>query len=176
MKYRYELSIREIEVYQAKQILNLFYAWLIYKLNYDYKIIEEKDYIYLLEPFNKTKNNINYYRNQYKENNIYMQVKQTEELNQYLEHTKRKYKMINSIPEHKKSIQHYNRLLSWYSKTPNNVDMVVKTLIESSLNNGFENIKKSIEISNDLMIQGDKLNNQSRNNKYKAEINLKGDI
>lgn len=103
MKYRYELSVIEFQAHQTKQILNLFYAWLIDKLNYNYKI-EEKDYIYILEPFNKTKNNVNYYRNQYKEKNIYMQVKQTKELNQYLEHTKCKYKVINSIPEYKKRV------------------------------------------------------------------------
>lgn len=176
MKYSYILTIDQTKNCEAKQFLKMFYIWLIDKVNQDYETVKEKEYSYLVDPFDKSKDTIIEYNRKYEKKYIYMETEQVEELNEYLEHTKNKYSKLDSIPYDKKNIQHYNRLLSWYSKTPKNIDCIVEILIQSSFKDDFRNNKKFIEYSNQLILRRNKGKCMYKNNNYKTEVNLKGGI
>lgn len=168
MKYKYILNINESTNFEAKSIINIFYVWLIEKINNDYEKVKEEEYEYLISPFEKSKSNILIYCKKYKNNSMYMDKNETVELSNYLEHTKKKYERLCNIQEYKKSIQHYNRLLSWYTKTPKNIDCLINVLIQASLKKEMDN-ETYLEYSNMFVI---KSNTHKKKTKFKTDISF----
>lgn len=176
-KFHVEFNIKVDNMCEARQILNLFYAWMVSEINYDYREVKEKidkqeEYVYLIEPFKKNKKVVEEYKDKYQKEIIFMEDRQTRELENYLEHTKMKHGKIKSISHSKKNIKHYNRMLSWYAKTPKNVDCVVGVLSKTSFMDYEKFSKESfIDFSSQIISNSNK-SNKNIKRKYQTNIEL----
>lgn len=170
----YQYNINDENSYDAKRDLKMFYIWMINQIIEDTKVVKENEYSYLIKPFDSTKNTIAQYDRQYQKKYMYMGINQTIELSNYLEHTKKKYEKIDSIPLHRKNIHHYNRLLSWYAKTPKNIDSILTALLKASLENSIMNKEQIVSYSSKIPMNksGKNINKDIKPEKTKWQYGL----
>jgi hypothetical protein len=107
--------------------LNDFYDWLSLNILNDLNTIIDKDFRFFINPYKSLYNDsieIKYgvYNNSYNINKDNL-----DKLEKYLNHTKRKYKLISEISYENINMGYFNRMLSWYEITYESIENLINT-------------------------------------------------
>lgn len=144
-RYKYEYIELKARSLRSDDIYNSFLKWMHEYIEKNKQEVIEKDLKYLKQPYEyeehkillRIESNNNWYKL------IRLNKQSTEKLKIATDDMKEIHDFFDNEESEEKGYKHYNRLLSWYTITPKNIDKIIYNLTRKQEEK--ENIKYKIE-------------------------------
>jgi hypothetical protein len=125
-------NLKEItnEEFIVKELLNDFYDWLSLNILNDLNTVIDKDFRFFINPYKSLYNDSIEIKYEVYNNSYNINKDNLDKLEKYLNHTKRKYKLISEISYENINMGYFNRMLSWYDITYESIENLINILSE----------------------------------------------
>lgn len=133
---RYEYIESIITNLKADEIYNSFFEWMSENIKENKNEVIEKDLKYLKQPYEEEELEI-LLRLEKGDNWLKLvrfNTKSTEDFKGIVNDMKDIHNYFNEEELENKGYKHYNRLLSWYTATPKNIDKIINNTIDLQIN------------------------------------------
>lgn len=156
-RIEYKYIDLKVTTLKSDDIYNSFFEWMGEAIGENKKEVIEKELKYLKQPYDEEEHEIlsrlesrdNWYKL------VRFSRKNTKDFKAVINDMKEIHEFFNDEDYEEKGYNHYNRLLSWYTVTPKNVDKIIDNIIEHQKN------KKAVKYRLVSTIEDVEFNNKS---------------